>query len=214
MKTPFLFLMLLGLAEGAIARDFAVGESALMGDYESRFSVLRSVQSTVEEYKALMRNPSELAKTDALAKQGQKHVLNGNVEHAYGWEYYTLAFNYAKPEFLFMHGDLGLRFRWQVKKPTPNVPRSCVDSHTFAWETRKLLQDSFDQGFYLADQAGPSDLLNSTLYKSARQEATCFSKLVRDYTQAGAPSCVPVEQVQACLSERPLATMYPLEAAK
>lgn len=39
---------------GTIARDFAVGESALMGDYESRFSVLRSVPSTVEEYKALM----------------------------------------------------------------------------------------------------------------------------------------------------------------
>jgi hypothetical protein len=214
MKKSFLCFMLLWLAEGAMARDFSVGESALMGDYESRFSVLRGVQSMVEEYTTLMSNSSQFEQMDALAEQGKKNVLIGNLEHAYGWEYYTLSFNYPKPEFLFMYGDLGLRFRWQIMRPTPKTSRTCVASHAFAWHTRKLLLGTFDQGFYLAEQAGPSRLFNSTLYKSAKQEATCFAKLIDQYTKEGAPSCVPVEKVRGCLSEKPLATMYPLEYSK
>lgn len=208
MKKLLRYCCSLGLCcLGGWASSAIAGSVGADGTYQTRFEYVRHFSENVAAYQRQMQNKQALAELDELAWDGRKKVQNGRLESAYLLEYFSARAATQRPEWMFILSDLGFRIKLSKKNST------CLPSEQFAWETREGIL-GFGDAFSLANKAGFPELLNSTLYKSARQEATCFSKLVRDYTQAGAPSCVPVEQVQACLSERPLATMYPLEAAK
>lgn len=157
-----------------------------------------SVGLTAEDHRAAMR-------------------LNAQGDIAYKKHDYRSAFtaysnsypNYPNAYAYLMAGDSHWRalvkFHMESKsRPLKNsatqAPETCRIPNThFVNDTKSELARHYDFGITLAVNQKDQKLLDSRLYRRARETSECLHALANDYASKSPQTCVEVEKLQQCI---------------
>ena len=80
----------------------------------------------------------------------------------------------------------------------PSESCSLPNTH-FVHDTESELARDHDFGLKLADNQKDQKLLNSELYRRARETAECLHALAKDYASKSPQTCVDIAKIQQCI---------------
>ena len=158
--------------------------------------ILDTIRSSHHNYTSADRLAAK-----SLNKSGDKLYRNKN--YASAFRAYSNSYpNYPNAYSYIMTSDSHWRSIVQFHSKQVSVNNECkIGNQYFSHDIEMDVSQHFEVGFELAILDHDTKLIESQLYKHARDIADCLRQLANFYKSTPSETCVELNKVQACLGE-------------
>jgi hypothetical protein len=135
----------------------------------------------------------------SLNSDGDRDYRKGQYDEAFRW--YSNSYpNFPNAHSYIMTGDAHWRgvVRFREKSSQEGA---CWSTPGFSRALSLDLEQHYSMGFALAERDQDRDLLQSSLFKNARESAACLDEMARDYRALPDGACIDLPRLKRCLGE-------------
>jgi len=192
------------LAPGITACMLAVGLLSASG---MQASGTRSSPDTARILEAIEQSRARRTPADMKAARG----LNADGDRAYKKRNYKAAFrayansypNYPNAHAYILTGDAHWRavvhYHESEARRLARDRLACVDNNDFASHLALDVAQHHEVGLALAIRESDQRFMQSTLYRRARESASCLRSMAQHYETLAPSACVDMERLRDCL---------------
>lgn len=155
------------------------------------------------EKRRLGRAPADLRAARELNADGDNAYREGDYSKAHTYYLHSTP-NYPNAYAYIMTGDSHwrgvVRFQEKEARKPENRPPACpMDNKHFVGDLALDLAQDYEVGLALAKRENDRRFLQSTLYRRARESATCLQEVARFYETQPPTACVDIAKLRQCL---------------
>lgn len=147
--------------------------------------------------------PAGIKTARDLNADGDRAYKKGNYRQAYT-DYYNSYPNFPNAHAYIMTGDVHwrqvvLHAESEARKPAKDRRACSLDNEDFVRRLTMDLAQHHEVGLALAKIENDERFLRSTLYRRARESATCLGAVAKFYDAQPKTACIDIAKLRSCL---------------